>query len=107
MPPKPDLVFNNAPNGVETDHSAFTVKLSPTNPDQDLSLTNRSSLPIIEDWVSDSKDESKTKPPQIIPSFVQATEQVKSPRPSIQHVESSILAATPKPASPKPTSKGK
>nr|GFB27921.1 ribonuclease H-like domain-containing protein [Tanacetum cinerariifolium] len=97
MPPKPDLVFNNAPNGVETDHSAFTVKLSPTNPDQDLSLTNRSSVPIIEDWVSDSKDESKTKPPQIIPSFVQATEQVKSPRPSIQHVESSILATTPKP----------
>nr|GFA10575.1 hypothetical protein [Tanacetum cinerariifolium] len=35
MPPKPDLVFNNAPNGVETDHSAFNVKLSPTKPDQD------------------------------------------------------------------------
>nr|GFC21292.1 hypothetical protein [Tanacetum cinerariifolium] len=25
MPPKPDLVFNTAPNAVETDHSAFTV----------------------------------------------------------------------------------
>nr|GEY75679.1 ribonuclease H-like domain-containing protein [Tanacetum cinerariifolium] len=36
MPPKPDLVFNNAPNNVETDHPAFTVKLSPTKPDQDL-----------------------------------------------------------------------
>nr|GEY03543.1 hypothetical protein [Tanacetum cinerariifolium] len=49
MPPKPDLVFNNAPNAVETDHPAFTVTLSPTKPDQDLSLTNRSSTPIIED----------------------------------------------------------
>nr|GFC22168.1 hypothetical protein [Tanacetum cinerariifolium] len=27
MPPKPDLVFNNAPNDVETDHPAFNVNL--------------------------------------------------------------------------------
>nr|GEX14841.1 hypothetical protein [Tanacetum cinerariifolium] len=52
-------------------------------------------------------DESETKAPQIVPSFVQSTEQVKSPRPSIQHVETSIPAATHKPASPKPTSNGK
>nr|GEU74180.1 reverse transcriptase domain-containing protein [Tanacetum cinerariifolium] len=61
MPPKPDLIFNNAPNAVETDHPAFNVKLSPTNPDQDLSHTISSSVPIIEDWVSDSEDESETK----------------------------------------------
>nr|GEZ33114.1 putative ribonuclease H-like domain-containing protein [Tanacetum cinerariifolium] len=35
---------------------------------------------------------------EIVPSFVQSTEQVKSPRHSIQHVETSIPAATPKPA---------
>nr|GEW55294.1 putative ribonuclease H-like domain-containing protein [Tanacetum cinerariifolium] len=64
MPPKPDLVFNNAPNVVETDHSAFNVKLSPTKPDQDLSHTYRPSAPIIEDWVSNSEDESETKTPQ-------------------------------------------
>nr|GEV24374.1 hypothetical protein [Tanacetum cinerariifolium] len=63
MPPKPDLVFNNAPNEVETNHPAFNVKLSPTKPNQDL--------------------------------------------PSVQHVETSIPAATFKPASPKPTSNGK
>nr|GEW21503.1 hypothetical protein [Tanacetum cinerariifolium] len=63
MPPKPDLVFNNAPNAVETDHPAFTVQLSPTKPDHDL--------------------------------------------PSVEHDETSILAATPEPASPKPTSNGK
>nr|GEV20512.1 hypothetical protein [Tanacetum cinerariifolium] len=63
MPPKPDLVFNNAPNDVEVDHSAFTVKLSLTRPDQDLSYTHRPSAPIIEDWVSDLEDESETKTP--------------------------------------------
>nr|GFB35263.1 hypothetical protein [Tanacetum cinerariifolium] len=83
MPPKPDLVFTTAPNGVETNHSAFTIKISPTKHDQDLSLTNRPSKPIIEDWVSDSKDESETKAPQNVPSFVQFTEQAKSPRPSV------------------------
>nr|GEV90331.1 putative ribonuclease H-like domain-containing protein [Tanacetum cinerariifolium] len=64
MPPKHDLVFNNAPNDVETDHPAFTVKLSPTKLDQDLSHTHRPSAPIIENWVFDSEDELKTKTPQ-------------------------------------------
>nr|GEZ78317.1 hypothetical protein [Tanacetum cinerariifolium] len=60
----------------ETDHPAFNVKLSPTKPNQDLSLTNRASVPIIEDWVSDSEDESETKAPQKVPNFVQSTEHV-------------------------------
>nr|GEV81098.1 reverse transcriptase domain-containing protein [Tanacetum cinerariifolium] len=87
--------------------SSSDNELSLTKPDQDLFLTNRPSAAIIEDWVSDSEDESETKAPQINPSFVQSTEQLKSPRPSVQHVETSIPAATPKPASPKPTSPGK
>nr|GEV89024.1 hypothetical protein [Tanacetum cinerariifolium] len=97
MPPKPDLVFNTAHTTVETDHPAFTIQLSPTKPEQDLSHTNRPTTPIIEDWVSDSKDESETKAPHIVLSFVQTTKQVKSPRPSVQHAETSIHAATPKP----------
>nr|GFC59800.1 hypothetical protein [Tanacetum cinerariifolium] len=80
MLPKPDLVFTNAPNDVETDHFAFTVKL---------------------------KDESKTNTPQNVPSFVQSTEQVKSPRPFVQHVETSIPTTNSKTAIPKPTSNGK
>nr|GEU55034.1 putative ribonuclease H-like domain-containing protein [Tanacetum cinerariifolium] len=107
MPPKPDLVFNTTPTAVETDHYAFHVQLSPTKLEQDLSHTNRPTATIIEDWVSDSKDESETKAPQIVLSFVQSTEQVKSPRPSVQHVETSIPIAIPKLASPKPTSNGK
>nr|GEX54505.1 hypothetical protein [Tanacetum cinerariifolium] len=56
MPPKPDLVFNTAPTAVKTDHIAFNVQLRPTKPAQDLSHTTRPSAPIIEDWVSDSKE---------------------------------------------------
>nr|GEZ52717.1 putative ribonuclease H-like domain-containing protein [Tanacetum cinerariifolium] len=106
MPPKPDLVFNTAHIVVETDHSAFTIQLSPTKPDQDLSHPNRPLSPIIEDWVSDFEDESKTKALQIVPSFAQSSEQVKSPRHSVQHVETFIPVATPKPASLKPTNPG-
>nr|GEZ69694.1 putative ribonuclease H-like domain-containing protein [Tanacetum cinerariifolium] len=101
MPPKPDLVFNTIPNDVETNHPAFNVKLSPTKPYQDLSHTLRPSAPIIEDWVFDYEDESETKTPQNVPSFVQPTEQVKSIRPSVQYVETSIPTKT---AIPKPTS---
>nr|GEW51070.1 chloramphenicol acetyltransferase-like domain-containing protein [Tanacetum cinerariifolium] len=107
MPPKLDLVFHNAPNDVETVHTAFNVKLSPTKPDNDLSYTHRSSAPIIEDLVSDSEDESETTTPQNVPSFIQPTEQVKSPRPSVEHVETSIPPANSKTAIPKPTSNGK
>nr|GEX94524.1 ribonuclease H-like domain-containing protein [Tanacetum cinerariifolium] len=87
--------------------SSSDNELSPTKLEQALSHTNRPTTPIIEDWVSDSEDEFETKAPQIIPSFVQSSEQVKSPRHSIQHVETSISAATPKPASPKSASSGK
>nr|GEV02218.1 hypothetical protein [Tanacetum cinerariifolium] len=107
MPPKPDLVFNTAPTAVETDHPAFIVQLSPTKPVQALSHTNRPTTPIIEDRVFDSEDESETKAPQIVPSFVQSSKQVKTPRHYVQPVETSIPAATPKPASPKSISSGK
>nr|GEZ82168.1 hypothetical protein [Tanacetum cinerariifolium] len=49
MPPKLDLVFNTVPTAVETDHPAFTVQLSPTKPEQDLSYKNKPATPIIED----------------------------------------------------------
>nr|GEV47061.1 putative ribonuclease H-like domain-containing protein [Tanacetum cinerariifolium] len=106
MPPKLDLVFNTAPTRVETDHLAFNVHLSPTKPEQDLSHTARPSAPIIEDWVSDSEEESKTKAPWLVPSFAQSTEHVKSPRHSVQQIETTILAATPVSASPKSNSIG-
>nr|GFD06668.1 hypothetical protein [Tanacetum cinerariifolium] len=63
MPPKPNLVFNTASTAVKTDHLAFNIQLSPTKPKQDLSHTTRPSAPIINDWVSDSEEESETKAP--------------------------------------------
>nr|GEU78117.1 hypothetical protein [Tanacetum cinerariifolium] len=93
MPPKPDLVFYNAPNVNKTVHTAFNVEHSPTKPDTDLSHTHRPLAPIIEDWFSDSKDDSEAEILQNAPSFVQPNEQVKTPRPSVKPVETSILAA--------------
>nr|GEZ34234.1 hypothetical protein [Tanacetum cinerariifolium] len=66
--------------------------------------TSKPSAPILKDWVSDPVDESETKTPQHVHSFVQPTEQVKSPRHSVQHDENSV---PPKTAIPKPTSNGK
>nr|GFA69056.1 hypothetical protein [Tanacetum cinerariifolium] len=106
MPPKPDLVFHDAPNVNETVHSAFNVKLSPTKSDKDLSHTHRPSAPIIEEWVSDSKDDYEAELPQNAPSFAQSTEQVKTPRPSVKTVEHSILTANHKTDIPKPKSHG-
>nr|GFA81572.1 hypothetical protein [Tanacetum cinerariifolium] len=106
MPPKPDLVFHDAPNVNETDHTAFNVELSPTKLDKDLSHTYRPSAPIIKDWVSDLKDDSEAEIPQNAPSFVQPTEQVKTPRSSVKTVEISIPAANHKIAIPKPKSNG-
>nr|GEV76192.1 hypothetical protein [Tanacetum cinerariifolium] len=60
-----------------------------------------------EDWVSNLEDESETKTPQNVPSFVQPTEQVKSPRLFVQHVETSIPSATSKAVILKPSSNGK
>nr|GEX12776.1 hypothetical protein [Tanacetum cinerariifolium] len=92
MPPKPDLVFHDAPNVNKTIYTAFNVKLSPTKPKKDLSHTHRPSAPIIEDWVSDSEDDSEAELPQNAPGFVQPTEQLKPPRPFVSPVDNSILA---------------
>nr|GEV16577.1 ribonuclease H-like domain-containing protein [Tanacetum cinerariifolium] len=104
MPPKPDLVFHNAPTDNETVYTAFNVKLSATKPDNDLSTTHRPSAPIIEDLVSDSEDDLEAKIPQNASSFVQPSEQVKTPRPSVKTVETSIATTNTMTAIPKPKS---
>nr|GEU84399.1 retrovirus-related Pol polyprotein from transposon TNT 1-94 [Tanacetum cinerariifolium] len=106
MPPKLDLVFHDAPNVNETDHPAFNVELRPTKPDTDLSHTHTPSAPIIEDWVSDSEDDSEPEIPQNALSFVQTTEQVKTPRPSVKTIETFIPTANHKTTIPKPKSNG-
>nr|GEU46787.1 hypothetical protein [Tanacetum cinerariifolium] len=66
MPPKPNLVFHDAPNVNETVHTTFNVELSPTKPDDKLS--HKPSAPIIEDWVSDSDDDSEAE--HVVPTAV-------------------------------------
>nr|GEZ43236.1 hypothetical protein [Tanacetum cinerariifolium] len=108
MLPKPDLVFNTAPIPVETDHPAFNVQLSPIKPEQDLSPTFRPSSPIIEDWVSNSEEESEPKDSQqFVPSFAQSSKHVKTPRHSVQPIETAFQATTYVPASPTSNSSGK
>nr|GEX58699.1 hypothetical protein [Tanacetum cinerariifolium] len=106
MPPKPDLIFHDAPNVNETIHTAFNVELSPTKPDKDLSPTHRPSAPIIEDWVSDSEDDSEAEFPHNALSFVQPTEQVKTLMPSVKPVKHFIPAANLKTAISKPKTHG-
>nr|GEW80144.1 hypothetical protein [Tanacetum cinerariifolium] len=87
--------------------SSSDNELSPSKPTQDLSHTNRPSAHIIGYWVSDSEDESENNDPQSVPSFVQSSEQVKTPRHSVQPVEAPILDATLKLTSPKSNSSSK
>nr|GEZ29533.1 hypothetical protein [Tanacetum cinerariifolium]GEZ63860.1 hypothetical protein [Tanacetum cinerariifolium] len=54
MPPKPNLVFHDAPKASKTVTNVVNVESSSYKP-----KPLRSDAPIIEDWTSDSKDESK------------------------------------------------
>nr|GEV59473.1 hypothetical protein [Tanacetum cinerariifolium] len=85
MPTKPDLVFHDALTINETDLTALPCETSPTKRNKDLSQTNRPSAPIIEDWVSYSKNESEGEPMHThkAPNFVQPSEHVKTSRPSV------------------------
>nr|GEW52426.1 hypothetical protein [Tanacetum cinerariifolium] len=95
MSPKPNLVFHTAPIDVETTHSAFTIQPSSAKPAQDISHATRPMVPIIEDWVSDSEDESEPNNPQSAPSFIQTSEHAKLSGGSVMPVEASILETTP------------
>nr|GFC54825.1 hypothetical protein [Tanacetum cinerariifolium] len=60
------LVFHTPPSD-ENEHLAFNVQLSPTKHEQD--LPSRPSAPIIEDWVSDSKEEDMPQVTKDVPSL--------------------------------------
>nr|GEV24163.1 hypothetical protein [Tanacetum cinerariifolium] len=89
MPSKPNLVFHDASTVSETFPTVINVEPSPTKTTKDMSQSNRPSALIIEDWVSDSEDESKGEhmPTQKAPSFGQTSEHVKTPRTSVKPVE--------------------
>nr|GEW78726.1 hypothetical protein [Tanacetum cinerariifolium] len=88
LPHKPDLVFTNDPNANESVANVFNVESSTNKPSKDMSKTHRPDTPIVEDWISDSEDETEIKfvPIQREPSFVTSIEHVKSSRESVKKV---------------------
>nr|GEY01251.1 hypothetical protein [Tanacetum cinerariifolium] len=62
-PQRKEEPANYALMALTSSSSSFDNELSPSKPAQDLSHTNRPTAPIIEDWVSDSEDESETIAP--------------------------------------------
>nr|GEY68779.1 hypothetical protein [Tanacetum cinerariifolium] len=100
-------------DGVESYDWSFLAEEEPTNyalmtftsssSSSSDNKSNRPSAPIIEDWVSDSEDDYEGEPMTThkAPSFVQTSEHVKTPRPSIQPVKHPIPAANLKTDIPK------
>nr|GEY38121.1 hypothetical protein [Tanacetum cinerariifolium] len=90
----PNLVFSDAPTAHETVLIVLNVEPSTTKPNKDLSQSNRPFAPIIEDWVSESEDESEGEhmPTQKAPSFVQTSKHVKTPKSYVKPFEHSIPA---------------
>nr|GEX23843.1 reverse transcriptase domain-containing protein [Tanacetum cinerariifolium] len=91
MPPKPDLVFNDALTASEIVTNVVNVESSLNKPIKDMSKTLRPDAPIIKDWISISEDETEIEsvPKQKEPSFVPTSEHVKTPRESVKKGESS------------------
>nr|GEY81866.1 hypothetical protein [Tanacetum cinerariifolium] len=84
LPPKPDLVFTDYPNASESVANVFNVESSTNKPRMDMSKTHGPDAPIVEDWISNSKDvtEIESVPKQIEPIFVKSSEHVKTSRES-------------------------
>nr|GEW94470.1 ribonuclease H-like domain-containing protein [Tanacetum cinerariifolium] len=89
LPPKPDLVFTDDTNASESIANVINVESSEHKTSKDKSKTHRPDAPIIEDWISDSKDETEIEsvPKQREPSFVKSPEHVKPSRESVKKVE--------------------
>nr|GEW76240.1 hypothetical protein [Tanacetum cinerariifolium] len=86
IPLKPDLVFHVVPNASESVANVFNVESSTNKPSMDMSKTLRPDAPIIEDWTSDSEDETELEsvPKQKEPSFVPTFEHVKTPTEAVK-----------------------
>nr|GEU33438.1 hypothetical protein [Tanacetum cinerariifolium] len=61
LPPKPNLVFTDDPNASESVVNVFNVESSTNKLSKDMSQTHRPAALIIEDWIADSEDETKTE----------------------------------------------
>nr|GEX96006.1 putative ribonuclease H-like domain-containing protein [Tanacetum cinerariifolium] len=93
-----DESVNSVPKSLEYDSESVADKVNVdstlTKPSKDMSL--RPDAPIIKDWTSDSKDETEIEsvPKQKEPSFVPASEHVKTLREYVKKVEHPKQAKT-------------
>nr|GEU49494.1 hypothetical protein [Tanacetum cinerariifolium] len=89
MPLKPNLVFNDAPTASESVANVFNVESSTDKPSKNMSKTLWLDVTIVEDWISDSEDETKNEsvPKQREPSFVPISKHVKTSREYVKKVE--------------------
>nr|GEY69232.1 hypothetical protein [Tanacetum cinerariifolium] len=96
MPPKPNLVFTDDPNAMESVANVFNVESRTNKPNKDMSKTLRPDASIVEDWIFDSEDETEIEsvPKQREPSFLTSTKHVKSSRESVKKVEHPKQAKT-------------
>nr|GEY02195.1 ribonuclease H-like domain-containing protein [Tanacetum cinerariifolium] len=69
--------------------NVFNVESSTNKPNKDISKTLRPDTPIVEDWISNSEDETEIEsvPKQREPSFVKSSEHVKTSRESVKKIE--------------------
>nr|GEU99095.1 putative ribonuclease H-like domain-containing protein [Tanacetum cinerariifolium] len=76
-------------NDSELVANVINVKSREPKTSKDKSKTHRPDAPIIEDWISDSEDETKIEsvPKQREPSFVKSTKHVKTSRESVKKIK--------------------
>nr|GEU86037.1 hypothetical protein [Tanacetum cinerariifolium] len=88
-------VPKNPENDCKSVANVFNVESSINKPSKDMSKTHRPDAPIVEDCISDLKDENEIEsvPKQREPSFVKSTEHVKTFRESVKKVEHNKQAA--------------
>ncbi|GJV74513.1 putative ribonuclease H-like domain-containing protein [Tanacetum coccineum] len=101
MPPKPDLTFADVDEYVVSESVTNVIAITTSKANTSESKPKSVSEPIIEDWVSDSENETESKSRQRKPSnskveFVKSNEHVKSPRESVKKVENNKQANYPR-----------
>nr|GEU75353.1 hypothetical protein [Tanacetum cinerariifolium] len=86
---KPNLVFYDAPTASKSVANLFNVDSGTNKASKDMSKTLRPDATIVEDCISNSKDETKIEsvPKQKEPSFVSTFKHVNTPRESVKKVK--------------------
>nr|GEW83695.1 uncharacterized mitochondrial protein AtMg00810-like [Tanacetum cinerariifolium] len=90
---------NSMPKTSENDSelvaNMFNIESNTHKPSKDMSKTLRPDAPIVDDWISDSRDETEIEsmPKQREPSFIPPSEHMKTSRESVKKVEHPKQAA--------------